>query len=85
MTIKYIRFFFGITCNYYLLKSANYFSPLQINIYANGNYVCGGTLMHKFWVLTHVDCAGKFDLDRDYVVARAGQGRYSLLSCESRH
>ena len=27
--------------------------PWQVNIYANGNYVCGGTLMHKFWVLTH--------------------------------
>ena len=49
--------------------------PWQVNIYANGNYVCGGTLMHKFWVLTHQDCARQFDLERDYVVARAGQHR----------
>ncbi len=49
--------------------------PWQVNLYANGKYICGGTLLQKYWVLTHKECANRLDLHFTFVVARAGQYR----------
>ena len=47
--------------------------PWHITLYLNGFITCGATLIHKFWMITHTDCASKFDLRSGSIgVARAG-------------
>jgi len=33
--------------------------PWQVTLYRNGEYHCGATLVHAFWVLTHANCASE--------------------------
>jgi hypothetical protein len=38
-------------------------------------YLCGASLIHKSWVLTHSKCAAKCDPKTEYCVARLGSYR----------
>ena len=44
----------------------------QVTIYKNGMYLCGASLIHRSWILTHKNCAEMCNPAKDYCVARMG-------------
>ena len=43
-----------------------------MTIYKNGHYVCGASLVHTMWLLTHASCATLCDPVKDFCIARMG-------------
>jgi len=57
--------------------------PWTANLYLDGEYLCGATLVHQEWVLIGYGCANKIsakDPTRNWVVARMGGYRDAQLS-----
>ena len=44
----------------------------QVTLYKEGSYICGATLVHRSWFVTHFSCAKFCDPTKDYCVARMG-------------
>ncbi|XP_059086215.1 serine protease nudel-like isoform X2 [Tigriopus californicus] len=50
--------------------------PWQVTLYKQGQYFCGGSLVHQYWVLTSTECADMTNIKGgDYIIARAGGHR----------
>jgi len=49
--------------------------PWHVNLYKDGKYICGGTLVHPEWILLGFGCALKINPPLDWVVARMGGHR----------
>ena len=45
--------------------------PWHVNLYRQGEYFCGATLVHRFWILTSTKCANQVK-PHDWIIARAG-------------
>lgn len=58
-------------------KQGDSLFPWHVTLYLNGDYLCGATLVHKYWIMTSTVCAQKVDLDakQDVLVARMGGSR----------
>ena len=44
----------------------------QVSVYKNGQLLCGASLIHSTWLLTHAKCAKLCDPAKEFCVARMG-------------
>ena len=42
----------------------------QVTLYKEGTYICGATLIHRSWFVTHLTCAKTCNPETEYCVAR---------------
>ncbi|XP_066138197.1 uncharacterized protein ndl [Euwallacea fornicatus] len=69
------------TLRYKSLDQASeiYFSPWMVALYSDGVYLCMGTLLDEFWILTSAKCIDNLNgFDKNYTVAVMGKGKMHL-------